>query len=229
MLQSQFGWTGPQTLADIGSGTGISSELFLQFGDVVYGVEPNRNMREAAKTFLAEYRTNKRTFHSVDGTAEGTTLPDASVDGVVAGQAFHWFDPEQARHEFLRILRPGGWAALIWNTRQTTSTPFMRTYEDLLQEIGTDYRAVRHENIPQETFKRFFRGGHQHHVLPNLQRFNLEGLRGRLLSSSYAPPAGHPDHEPMLAALERIFADHQTNGTVDFEYETQLYAGYLSN
>ena len=78
-------------------------------------------------------------FTSVKGTAEATTLADGSVDLITAAQAFHWFDRARTRAEFERILKPGGWVALIWNDRQLDSTPFLREYEALLHEFGTDY------------------------------------------------------------------------------------------
>src|SRR5687768_9631235 len=104
-------------VADVGSGTGISSELFLRDGHTVYGVEPNAEMRAAAEAQLVQRFSR---FHSVDGRAEGTTLADGSVDLVVAAQAFHWFqDLDFVRCEFGRILRPGGRVVLLWNTRKT--------------------------------------------------------------------------------------------------------------
>ena len=86
----------PRTvIADVGSGTGISTELFLQNGNTVFAIEPNPEMRAAAERLLG----GRPNFHSVRGTAEATTLPDGSVDCVVAAQAFHWFDPEKTRVE----------------------------------------------------------------------------------------------------------------------------------
>src|SRR6476469_8499971 len=101
-------------MADIGSGTGLLTELFLKHGNRVFGVEPNRAMREAGERLLAGYSN----FTSVDGVAEATTLPDHSVAFVTAGQAFHWFDVAKTRQEFIRILQPQGWAVLVWNVRQ---------------------------------------------------------------------------------------------------------------
>lgn len=207
-------------VADVGSGTGISAELFLRAGHVVYGVEPNAGMRTAAETLLAGYPG----FHSVAGSAEDTTLGDASVDVVVAGQAFHWFDADRARAEFARILRPGGRVALLWNTRLDT-TPFLRAFEALLQEFGTDYGEVRHDAIGAEVLAGFYAGEYERHTLPNEQRFGFEGLRGRLLSMSYVPAEGDPRHLPTLRELERIFKAHARDGEVRMEYDTEIYIG----
>ena len=143
ILREEMGFGPAWIVADIGSGTGISTKLFLDHGNLVYGVEPNREMREAAERLWA----GRLNFHSIVGTAEETTLDEHSIDLAVAGQAFHWFDADRARREFMRILRPGGRVLLMWNTRHTGSTPFLRGYEALLQEFGTDYREVNHENI----------------------------------------------------------------------------------
>ena len=130
----ECGLTAGSVVADIGSGTGILSEVFLKNGNRVFGVEPNHEMREAGSRLLGKYAG----FMSVDGAAEATTLEDCSVDFVTAGQAFHWFDRQRARKEFVRILKPNGWVTLIWNERLTDTSPFLRAYEDLLRRYGID-------------------------------------------------------------------------------------------
>jgi SAM-dependent methyltransferase len=224
VLRRETGLHPAHAVADLGSGTGISAGLFLRAGHTVYAVEPNREMREAAEALLR----GTRGFHSVAGSAEATTLASASVDYVVAAQAFHWFDAPAARKEAARILRPGGWAVLLWNARRLDATPFLRDYEALLQEFGTDYREVRHENVGADRLAAFFGGAYERQTLPSGQRFGLDGLRGRLLSSSYTPPPDDPRHAPMLRALERIFHAHAAAGEVRFEYDTQVYFGCVA-
>ena len=211
-------------VADVGSGTGLSAELLLRSGGVVYGVEPNLEMRGAAEQFLA----GQARFHSVNGTAEATTLADQSVTHVSAAQAFHWFNPEETRREFRRILKPGGWVILLWNARHLDTTPFLREYEELILRYGTDYGTVRHENINQEALERFYgKGSFTQRRVPNSQTFDLAGVTGRLLSSSYAPPPGDSRHGPMLQDLAKIFSSHEVNGKVSFDYDTQIYWGTL--
>ena len=101
-------------IADVGSGTGILTELFLRHGNPVLAVEPNRQMREAGERLLEGYPH----FQSIAGRAEATTLPEQSVDFVTAGQAFHWFDRKKAKAEFSRILKARGWVVLAWNERR---------------------------------------------------------------------------------------------------------------
>ena len=213
------------TVADVGSGTGISSALFLAAGCTVYGVEPNAAMRAVAEQLG---RRDGPAFHSIAGSAEATTLPAASVDLVVAGQAFHWFDRSAAKAEFARILRPGGGAALFWNTRRLTGSAFAEGYEALLREFGTDYDRVRHDRINAAAIAEFFAPFPvRSAAFPFAQRFDYAGLEGRLLSSSYAPGPGHPRHRPMLYALRQVFDACATAGAVVMEYETEVYAGRI--
>lgn len=210
-------------VADIGAGTGISSLLFLSEDSTVYAVEPNAAMRAAAKKRFEAYPH----FFPIDGTAEATTLQPASVDLIVAGQAFHWFDKPRAKAEFARILRPNGWVVLMWNTRRT-DTPSGRAYEDILHEFGTDYYQTRHENITPQEFAEFFApGSYEKVVLPNEQRLDRAGVLGRLRSVSYLPPEGDPRYSAMATAADRLFDEHQSGGIVTFAYNTELYIGQL--
>ncbi len=223
-LQAACGLAAGSVVADVGSGTGILSQLFLRAGCRVYGVEPNRAMREAGDRLLAAFPA----FVSVDGTAEATSLPAASVGFVTAGQAFHWFDPPRARAEFARILTPGGQVALAWNSRRKHGTPFLDAYERLLKRWGVDYTEVDHDRITDGDIAGFFSPGRcSKRTFPNRQELDLEGTRGRLESSSYAPPPGHPDHGPMLDELHTVFGRTSRGGRVTFEYETILYYGRL--
>ena len=210
-------------IADIGSGTGLSAELFLQNGNRVIGIEPNAAMRAAADATLAQWPG----FESRPGRAEETGLPARSVDLVFAGQAFHWFDPVQARAEFLRILKTPPWTVIAWNRRHTDTTPFLIDYETLLQEFGTDYQAIRHDQLDPAILDQFFARGCERITLPNQQVFDFAGAQGRLLSSSYTPAAGDPRRAQMLAELRRIFDEHQKHGQVSFDYDTQVYVGRL--
>lgn len=224
VLRDECGLRPESVVADVGSGTGLLARMFLENGNLVYGVEPNAAMREAGEQFLEKYPH----FCSVAGSAEATTLHAASVDLIVVGQAFHWFDASAARAEFLHVLKPKGWVAVIWNERINDTTPFQREYEAFLRRFGTDYEKVA-ATYPQDgPMREFFgSGAADKKSFPNEQVFDFDGLRGRLLSSSYSPPQGHPNHEPMLAELKRLFDAHQREGRVRFEYRTHMYYGQL--
>lgn len=224
LLRSQCGLTPEVVVADVGSGTGILSELLLKNGNEVFGVEPNDAMRVAAEHLLRDYPR----FRSVGGSAESTTLPDASVGLITAGQAFHWFDGASARVEFARILKPGSFVALIWNDRRLDSTPFLRGYEALLREYGTDYAKVQEFN-PRDQIAAFFAPqGFKLKEFPNRQAFDFEGFKGRVMSASYTPEPGSPNFELMLNALLELYNSNQKNGSVAFEYDTKIYYGKLT-
>jgi SAM-dependent methyltransferase len=209
-------------VADIGSGTGISTELFLRNGNRVYAVEPNEAMRMKAEELLAGYPG----FVSINGTAEATGLPPASIDLIVAGQAFHWFDPVKARQEFVRIARPGAFAALVWNERLVL-TDFEKGYEDLILRAGGDYKTINHKNIADLEIGAFFHPGtFVLQSFDNEQVFDLDGLKGRLLSSSYIPKEG-PGYDAMIRDLEALFARYQSGGKLRIGYETKLYTGRI--
>lgn len=212
-------------VADIGSGTGLLSKLFLENGNRVLGVEPNPEMRAAGEEFLAAYQR----FTSVAGSAEATTLPSESVDFVAAAQAFHWFEAAPARREFQRILKPKGRVVILWNERLLDESPFLRDYESLLRRFGTDYSRV-YESYPRAEQMLAFFGPNEFtsHSLPNAQQFDFDGLCGRLRSSSYAPAPDHPQFAPLMEELQRIFAAHCQNGVVRMEYRTRIYTGSLN-
>ena len=211
-------------IVDIGCGTGLLAEIFLENGNRVVGVEPNREMRIGGENYLASYPN----FSMVDGSAEATGLADASADFVIAGQAFHWFRPGDTRVEFARILKPAGWVVLVWNDRNTTSKPFLRAYEEFVLRHSTDYQQVAHKYLASyDALQRFFapdevRLIEQH----NQQKLDFDGLRGRLLSSSYVPKAGEK-HEAMMRELPRLFSSHAENGHVTLEYDTKIFYGHL--
>ncbi len=206
-------------IADIGSGTGISAKLFLENGNTVFGVEPNEAMRRAAEKFLQNFPN----FKSIKGTAENTTLTENSVDFVIAAQAFHWFDKTKTRNEFRRILRDNGFIALIWNERQLNTTVFLRDYEKLLIEFGTDYQNVRHENIDKEILQDFFLTDIGQATFQNIQSLDFDGLKGRMLSASYIPTKENPRFTEMLKKLQFLFAEHAENGRIDILYNTNIF------
>lgn len=212
-------------VADVGSGTGLLSRLFLRNGNPVLAVEPNPEMRAAGERLLGSFPG----FRSVSGRAESSTLADHSVDFVVAGQAFHWFDPRLARDEFVRILKSAGWGVLIWNQVQIRSTAFLRAYERLLQKYATHRIRVDHrERDAAAAAALFGAGGFKASTFRHSQRFDFAGVRGRTLSLSSTPEPGDPDREKMLAELTEIFQAHHPDGIVEFPYATTMYYGSLN-
>ena len=219
LLRERCGLRPGVIAADVGSGTGILTQLLLARGARVFAVEPNDPMRAAAEAALG----GNALFVSIKGTAEATTLEAASTDLYVAGQAFHWFDPGRARSEALRIARPGAFGALLWNERPRTGSAFHDDYDALLRRHVSEYDAVVGSRADEAHMRAFFGGRMELATFDNEQRFDYDGLLGRLMSSSYAPESGHPQHEPLLAGLRALFERHEAGGCVAFPYVTLVY------
>ena len=223
-LQQACGLCPQHVIADVGCGSGLLAEIFLQNGNRVVGVEPNRPMRVAGEAYLTGYPN----FSMVEGSAEATGLPDASADFVVAGQAFHWFRPADTRLEFVRIVKPAGWVVLVWHDRDTESTAFLCAYEGLVRRYSTDYEQVSHQYLASyDALQQFFAPNEMKVVRQrNRQALDFDGLHGRLLSSSYVPKTGEK-HEAMMRELPRLFSSHVENGHVTLQYDTNIYYGHL--
>lgn len=220
-LQEKFNLDTGKILADVGSGTGISTELFLNAGYAVNAVEPNDEMQAAAISSLSHFSS----YLPVKGTAENTTLADYSVDAIIAGQAFHWFDRDKAKQEFKRILKAGGIVILIWNER-AVFTPFEKEYDALIMKHARDYIKVTHRNIDKESIDAFFAPAPcASHIFDQYQLLDFEGLKGRLLSSSYMPARMENGYEQMITDLEHLYKKHCKDQVVRINYLTKVYTG----
>ncbi|OGT30674.1 MAG: hypothetical protein A3E87_06850 [Gammaproteobacteria bacterium RIFCSPHIGHO2_12_FULL_35_23] len=212
-------------IADIGSGTGILTKLLLDNNFQVRGVEPNQAMRIAAEQILQNYKN----FTSLDGTAEQTTLVSHSIDLITVAQAFHWFDPIKVKQEFLRILKPDGWCVLLWNLRDSLASPFMHAYEELLLKHGTDYKQVAAENVKDEKIRKFFNPLPMNiEIVENIQILDWEGVKGRILSTSYLPKTEDQAYTILMQNAKQIFEHYQQEGKVNFIYQCKCYYGQLS-
>lgn len=222
-LEQQFGISPADTIADIGTGTGISARMFLEKGYRVTGVEPNDEMRQAA---IEQLKTFER-FSITAGTGEHTLLQSGSVNIIIAAQAFHWFNNDDTKTEFKRILRPPGLVVFIWNERMTVSA-FEKEYDELIVKHAIDYVKVDHRNIDTESIQQFFApAACGLRIFDNHQDFDFEGLKGRLLSSSYMPDAAHEGYPAMVSDLRELFDRYQQNDLIRINYETKVYTGQL--
>lgn len=220
---ADFGLARGANVADIGSGTGILTELLLAAGTEVFAVEPNEPMRREAEARLG----GSPGFHSIAASAESTSLPDRSMDLITAAQAFHWFDASETRREWARILKPGGWVALIWNERDD-STEVGKSYGALANAFVEQQEARRRLAQPTATIAEFFAPYEVKRLaLKNHQDLDLDGLIGRAMSSSYWPKSG-PDFEKSLQKLKSIFESHAQSGLVRINYVTEVFLGQLT-
>ena len=224
ILEREVGFNGIQAVADIGSGTGLLTKLFLENGNRVFGVEPNPRMRYHAEKNLSRFRR----FVSVRGTAEHTTLRARSVDLVVMGQALHWFDPDTTAAELARISRPDASLCIAYNERRRGSK-VMRAFQDVIDR--NEGRRKKVPNVGVRFSRRFFEGRRlSRFILPNEQTLNFEGLMGRLLSGSHMPTRDEPRK---LRKLERdarqLFDEFQEDGHIRLLYDTRLFVGRVAH
>src|SRR5262245_58640297 len=189
LFSAECGFSPAHLVADIGSGTGLLAELLLQNGNRVYGVEPNQDMRQAAEQMLRAYPL----FTSVARAAEATALADRCVDIITVGQAFHWFDLEPTRREFLRIVVPEGWVVIVCNLPRNSGCPFGVAFAQFWQKYIDSRELLGAERKRPDYITEFFNPGHiEEQGLDNYQVCDFEALRGRILSASRAPDAGDP-------------------------------------
>ncbi|HLH35736.1 MAG TPA: class I SAM-dependent methyltransferase [Alloacidobacterium sp.] len=239
LLETERALNQSSLIADVAAGTGLLAEIFLARGYEVTAIEPNAEMRAACAALAKQYPR----LRCVDGTAESTGLPSHSFDLITVGQALHWFDLSRTRAEFVRILRRGGWCAVVYNERRLGGDGFHDGYEKLLREFGIDYATVQRQHLTPERIPGFFAPSEMRRIaLSNAQLLTLEGLEGRIVSSSYMPqpePSSHRSssaqdgarayvrYAAMRAAIADLFEEFQQNGRVRLEYECVVYYGQL--
>lgn len=222
-LYKKHGVTELSVIADIGSGTGKFAKQLLDKGSKVFCVEPNVDMRLVAERELSSYPN----FSSVAGCAENTTLPDNSIDFITTAQAFHWFEPKCFKKECIRIIKPGGKAFLIWNTRNEDALinqQLHKAYSKYCPDFkgfsgGTKLHDVR--------IKEFFNDKYEYITFDNTLYFDREKFINRSLSGSYSLKKYDADFDLYIKEINKIFDEFETDGIVKIENQTVAYVGTL--
>ncbi len=219
---SEIGFDRGNTIADIGSGTGLLSKLFLQNGNPVFGVEPNDEMRALAEQSLSSFPN----FVSIKGSAENTSLTNSSIDLVTIGQALHWFDPQKTISEFARILKENGHVCVAYNDRDKNDY-FMQGYETIIAKHARDRANV--PEVSADYLSKFFREGkYKKFTLRNEQFLDFEGLLGRMASASYMPNVRDGERfHAMKDDASILFESNTQTGRVRLLYDTVIFLGQI--
>lgn len=223
IIAKETGLNSNWEVADVGSGTGILSGLFLEHGNPVKCVEPNDEMRQMSIKILSA----KGKVEFIKGTGEYTNLPDSSVDLVACGQSFHWMDRRLAKKEFTRILRGRKWTALVWNDRVNEPGTFTGEYESVVRRYSGKYHSTGSTVLNSKEIASFFNGVYHEFRLRNVQKLTLRSIIGRYRSASYAIKPSDPGYENMTGDFSSIFKKYETDGYVEMVYMTKLYLGHL--
>ena len=224
LLRASCGLNASSRIADIASGTGLLAELFLEYGNQVEAVEPNEAMLSA----LSALAPRSGLLHTSRGSAEATGLAGGSVDFVTVGQAMHWFNLEKARREFARVLTPEGWCVIVYNERRRGGDTFHDGYEQLLRVHGSDYQAVQSKHLTAEDLSSFFHPCEVTRVeMENFQDLDLDGLRGRIASSSYMPTPDSDRYAALQADTAALFEQSAEGNRVRLEYVCAVSFGHL--
>jgi SAM-dependent methyltransferase len=224
LLRRECGLRGDAAVVDVAAGTGLLTEIFLRAGFAVTAVEPNAEMRAVCSELEGSYPA----LRCVAGKAEETGLPAGTANLITVAQAMHWFDLRRTRAEFARVLKPGGWSAVIYNNRHVDGDAFHEAYERLLQKFGIDYFLVQRQHMGKERLAEFFAPAEMKcAAFPNSQVLGLEAFEGRILSSSYIPRPEHKDFGEMQAEIRRLFEESQSDGVVTIGYECTVCYGRI--
>jgi SAM-dependent methyltransferase len=212
------------SIADIGSGTGISSASLIKvFQCNVFAVEPNEKMRAEAETLLSD----NPLFHSINGSSENTSLDENSIQIITAFQSFHWFNKELSKLEFRRIAAEPKWIVFVWNDRKVDGTSFLKGYNDVLKSLP-EYHKVNHKNLNSNEIEQFIETSNlMYNEYDNVQKLDYEGLIGRFFSSSYTPKTGTNEYQICRDKLMKLFKETNQNGFVELGYTTKIYMGKM--
>ncbi len=222
-LYSEVGINRDSVIADVGAGTGKFTELLLQRNSFVYGVEPNEEMRDLAKSVLSQYRN----FRSVNSSAEDIELPSKTIDFITVAQAFHWFDRAKFKSECRRLLKDGGKVILVWNIRDSKSELIKENYL-INQKYCPNFKGFTNginQDVPED-YSHFFKNCIcEYREFSHDLKFNEDSFIGRNLSSSYAPKNDDNNYKPYILSLKKLFQKYNDSGYIYVPNITRSYVG----
>lgn len=220
-LMDQTGLDGSAVVVDIGAGTGLSSEPFLELGCEVYAVEPNEEMRQVASALVETYE--KLTLLAQRG--EQTTLPAHAADLIVVGRALHWLPQAAAREEFRRLSKPGGWLAVM-AVKAVDEAYLAAVRSACEEEFGWDTRSSKGNRKTEPVGYFFDAAGYEQTAAPSIRRETWPQFLGRLLTMAPAPNEGDPGHDAFATRLRRIFDERQRDGLLEIPVITEILFGH---
>jgi SAM-dependent methyltransferase len=207
-LAGRIGLRPGRTVLDLAAGTGKLTRPLAATGAAVVAVEPVAEMR-ARMGAAAE---------ALDGTAEAIPLPDASVDAVTVGQAFHWFDGPVALCEIHRVLRPGGALALVWN-RRPLEAPVHAAIAAIIEPYRGDAPAHRTGSWRAAFADTPLFGALEERTYPHVVRHDADALADRVGSTSFVAALGERGRGEVLSAVRALAA----GGPVDVPYVCEVF------
>jgi SAM-dependent methyltransferase len=216
-------------VADVGAGTGMLTEIFLEAGHRVIAVEPNGEMLEACRELAAQ----QPALEVVEGSAEATTLPNAAVDLIVVGRAMHWFDWPLAHREFARILRstdgrPDGWVLVASNGHSDSGGPIPNRLSQILRKWRTDSAEADTTRDFNQRLQEFLDTSSWHRTtLQHSMTVDFPTLLGYAESLSAIPRPGEPGYDGMVAELRAVFEEYQRDGMLVTPLTCNLHLGRL--
>jgi ubiquinone/menaquinone biosynthesis C-methylase UbiE len=211
-------------VADIGAGTGMLAEIFLEAGPRVLAVEPNTEMLEACRALAAHHPA----LEAVEGSAEATTLPDASVDLIAVGRAMHWFDWPHAHREFHRILKPDGWVLVASNGHSDSGGPIPNRLSEILRKSRTDSAEADTTRDFNQRLQEFLdTSTWQRTTLHHSMMVDFATLLGYAESLSAIPRPGERGYDGMVAELRAVFEEYRQEGRLVTPLICNLHLGRL--
>ncbi|MFI9012242.1 class I SAM-dependent methyltransferase [Actinosynnema sp. NPDC053489] len=206
---------GPREVLDLAAGTGKLTGVLIAEGHHVTAVEPDEGM-------LSELVRHHRAVRALPGSAERIPVRDHTVDAVVVGQAFHWFDADRAMAEIARVLRPGGVLAALWNDFDD-SVPWVAEFVAVARGSVTAVPDVQRDPVPEhELFT-----GTANRVFRHLHRRTAESAVATINTHSHVLVIGEEERAELNARVLAFLKSRPETATGEFDFPLTTYVKRL--